>query len=102
MDKCASLSSFSNVSSCAIGILNALIPIIMAVTVVWIIWSSFNLTKSEGEDRKKWSQAILYGIIGLFVMLSIWGLVNILVGTAGLNTNIPTNEIPNLNQLPTR
>src|SRR3989338_1782360 len=30
---------------------------------------------------------IIYGIIGIFVMVSIWGLVNILVGTFGFGAN---------------
>ena len=32
---------------------------------------------------------ILYGIIGFAVMVSVWGLVNILLGTFNLNSNIP-------------
>jgi hypothetical protein len=82
---CSNLvSGLSSVASCTLGILNAIIPIIVALTVVWIIWGAFGLTKSEGEDRKKWRDVILYGIVGLFVMVSIYGLVHILTGTFGL------------------
>jgi len=82
MTSCTSLTTFSNLTSCVLGIINSVIPVILALTVVWIIWSAFNLTKSDGEEaRKEWRDAILYGIVGLFVMVSIYGLVNILTGT---------------------
>ncbi len=90
MSTCASLSTYSNLVSCVIGIINSVIPVIVAITVLYIVWGAFNLTKSEGEDRKKWSQVILYGIIGLFIMVSIYGLVNILVGTFGFTVNSVT------------
>jgi hypothetical protein len=38
------------------------------------------------EERKKGKDLIIYGIIGLFVMVSVWGLVNILAGTFELGT----------------
>ena len=83
------------------GILNAVVPIIIALAVVYVLWGvvqSFFLSKEE--DRKAGHFKILYGIIALFVMVSIWGLVNILVQTAGLSntTNIP-GTVPNLNNI---
>ena len=76
--------------------INSIIPVILAVTVLWIIWSAFNLTKSDGEEaRKEWRNAILYGVVGLFVMVSIYGFVNILIGTFsfGGNNQITTPDI---------
>ena len=84
LSACESLttSGLKGVGQCALGIINAIIPIIIAGTVVWVIWGSFNLVKSEEkEDRKKYGNVILYGVIALFVMVSVYGLVNILAGT---------------------
>ena len=80
---CSSLSTggFASVAQCAIGILNTIIPVIVALTVIYVIWGAFGLTRSDGEDRKKYRDIILYGILGLFIMVSIYGLVNILTGT---------------------
>ncbi len=83
---CSSLSTngFAAVTQCALGILNSIIPIIVALTVLYVIWGAFGLARSDGEeDRKKYRDIILYGIVGLFVMVSIYGLVNILSGTFG-------------------
>ena len=80
---CGTLSTggFASVAQCAIGILNTIIPVIVALTVIYVIWGAFGLTRSDGEDRKKYRDIILYGILGLFIMVSIYGLVNILTGT---------------------
>ncbi len=82
------------------SILNAVIPIIIALAVVYILWGIVqSFIKGSDEERKAGHMKILYGIIGLFVMISIWGLVNILVGTTGLNNQVPTNQIPNVNDI---
>ena len=95
MVACTSLNTYANLVTCTLGIINSIIPIIIAITVVWVIWSAFNLTKSDGEEaRKEWRNAILYGIIGLFVMVSVYGLVNILVGTFGFGGG--TINTPNI------
>ena len=46
------------------------------------------------EEKKQKGQALmLYGIIGFFVMISVWGLVRILTGSVGLNNNVPTYPV---------
>ena len=91
-----SSSLFSSVKS----ILNAVIPIIIALAVVYILWGIVQSFIQGGEEeRKAGHMKILYGIIALFIMVSIWGLVNILVNTTNLQNNVPTT-IPNLNNLP--
>lgn len=44
----------------------------------------------EEKDRKEGRSLILYSVIGFAVMIGIWGLVNVLLGTFNLNQNIPT------------
>ena len=100
MNTCTSLTTYSNLTGCAIGIINSIIPVLLALTVLWIIWSTFNLVKSDGDSRKEWRDAILYGIIGLFIMVSIYGLVNILTVTFqfGGSTGITAPNIGNVIQ----
>ena len=83
---------------CKIGeILNAIVPILIALGVVYFVWgvityviSSDEEAKTTGRNRMNW------GIIGLAVIIGMWGLVNILrntfVGTGGniQNINFPT------------
>ncbi len=74
--------------------------LLIAAAVIFIIWNVvFYLIKGGEEDaRKKASSSILWGVVGLFIILSIWGLVNILMNTFRTqtgNTQIP--QVQNVN-----
>lgn len=76
---------------------NVVIEILIAFAVIWIIYNVVRyIVKADSDDRKPIGMAILWGIVGLFVILSIWGLVNILTNTFRTNTNTPTNQYPQI------
>jgi hypothetical protein len=70
-------------------LLNALVPLLIGIAVVYFIWEVFQYTIAADEDKKKTARTqIIWGIVGIFVMVSVWGLVNILQSTFGTqNTN---------------
>ena len=73
------------------GILNAIIPFIIGLAVFTILWGIFIYITKAGEEEKR-TEAKLYivwGIIAVFCMFSIWGFVNILVNSFGLDTATP-------------
>jgi len=78
----------------------AVIPSIMALTVLVIVWGIFRYIASgdEEEKREEGKKFVVYGIIGLFIMVSIWGLVNLLRGTFQLSAT-PAN-VPALPAIP--
>jgi len=54
-------------------------PFIISLTVLAFLWGLFNLVRSNSEKAyKEAKQMIFFGIIALFVMVSVWGLVKIL------------------------
>ncbi len=87
---------------CTIGrILSSIVPILIALGVVYFIWGVISYILSSDEEAKKAGRnKIIYGIIGLAVIVGMWGLVNILgttfgVGSnSGLNSTITTPIIP--------
>jgi hypothetical protein len=80
-------------------ILNAIIPILISFAVVYLIYAIVKyIIATDEEGRATGKSMIGYGILGLFLILSIWGLVNILVRTFGLNNNVPVNQIPGVIQ----
>jgi NADH:ubiquinone oxidoreductase subunit 6 (subunit J) len=77
-------------------ILNTLLPLIIAGAVVYFIYGVAMYIIAGGEEAKEAAKTkIVWGIIGLFVMISVWGLVNILVNTFGLDN---TNRAQNVQQ----
>ncbi|HUD04127.1 MAG TPA: hypothetical protein VMR73_01405 [Candidatus Paceibacterota bacterium] len=94
-----SITNSTSLFSAVLNIINSIIPIIIALAVIFIIWYIvMSFTTNDETKRGTAHIHLLYSVIGLFVIVSIWGLVNILVGTTGLN-NTPTNQIPNVTQL---
>lgn len=82
---------------CKIGqIINTIIPILIALGVVYFIYGVITYVISKDEEAKsRGRDAMIFGIIGLLVIVSIWGLVSILKKTFGLaNTEPGTVQIP--------
>lgn len=77
-------------------ILNTATPFIIGLAVFVIIWGIFNYIAHAAEEEKRAEarQFIVWGIIGVFFMISIWGFVNILLGTFSLETVIDPADIP--------
>jgi len=59
--------------------------LIMAAAVVWFLIGVFQFIKAAGDaaGKSEGRNKIIYGIVGLAVMASVYGLVNILVNTVG-------------------
>ncbi len=75
---------------------NAFVTILISLSVIWIIINVFRyLIAGSEEDRKKGGMSILYGVVALFVILSIWGLVAILKTSFGTGQNTaPVQQFP--------
>lgn len=86
---CANLKTggFVGVVDCVILFFNYFIYIITALTVVYVVLGAFKLMSEEKREDGK--QMVYHGIIGLFLMSSIWGLVNILDSTFNLSGGQP-------------
>lgn len=78
------------------------IYLLVSLAVLYIVWSTvqyFIKGKSGDESRKEAGMDILWGIVGLAIIVSIWGLVNIIVNTFSTNNRVPTDRFPNANFL---
>ena len=74
---------------------NTFIQLLIAFAVIWIIYNVVRyIMKADSDDRKPIGNAILWGIVGLFIILSIWGLVRILSNTFRTDSTAPTNQYP--------
>jgi hypothetical protein len=71
--------------------INQVIPAIISLTVFFFLFGLFKLVRA-GDDSDARNEAkgyVLWGIIALFIMVSVWGLVNILVSSFNLDNTAP-------------
>lgn len=91
-----------NILSVIQSILNILIPILITLGVVYFIWGVIQYVTAADEEKKtKARSTMISGIIGLFVIISIWGLVYLIQNTFdirsdGINGNVPCIPNPQL------
>lgn len=73
-----------------------IIPVLISIALIIFLAGVVKYIAYGGNDEKRAEGAkfMMYGIIGLAVMVSVWGLVRIVTGTFGWN-----GVIPNLNQI---
>lgn len=83
----------------AFDLINRLAPLIISLTVLIFIWGVFKYVTAAGDSdaRQEARGYMMWGIVSLFVMVSVWGLVNLLVATFRLdNTMPPLPAIPEI------
>jgi ABC-type phosphate transport system permease subunit len=67
-------------------IVNPLILLLMAVAVLVFFWGVFEfISKSDSDEaREKGKRNMLWGIVGLFIMVAVFGIIQIILGTFGI------------------
>lgn len=95
----AAISNISDVGTFVINTINnVLVPVLFAIAFIVFLWGAFDtfiLGASNDEVKERGKNLMLWGLIGFFVMVSIWGLVNILIGTVSFgNSTGPAGGAP--------
>lgn len=71
-----------------IGVLNTIVvPVIFALAFAAFVWGMVNyffLHPGDETKRAEGRQFILWGILGIVFLFSIWGVVNMLLSTLGI------------------
>ncbi len=73
-----------------VGIINNILtPLVFAIAFIVFLWGMFKYFIAGGanpEEQAKGWKLLMYSLIGFAVMISIWGLVNIILHTFNLGT----------------
>lgn len=71
-----------------IGLLNTVaVPIIFAFAFAAFVWGVVNyffLHGGEEAKREEGRKFVLWGLLGMVVLFSVWGFVNIVLSTLGI------------------
>ena len=70
--------------------LKIILPILISLAVIFFVYSLLSYILKEGEEKAAAKTQMIWGIAILFVMISVWGLVDILASTFNLTGTVPT------------
>lgn len=70
-----------------IGYANQALTLMMGVAIIMFVYYVIHYYIKADSDRTEGNKYVMYSLIGFFVILSFWGLVNILQNTFGLQNN---------------
>ena len=87
------------ISNIATFMNETLVPLIFALAFLVFLWGMFKTFILGGSDEGKQAegkQIIMYAIVGFVIMISFWGIVNLLVASFDLGGQIvePPRTIP--------
>lgn len=72
------------------NILNIVIPVLMVLATVIFLYGVITYITAAGDEEKLASSRkyIIWGLVALFVMVVIWGLVTVLINTFGVQREV--------------
>ncbi|HAS80463.1 MAG: hypothetical protein UR25_C0001G0066 [Candidatus Nomurabacteria bacterium GW2011_GWE1_32_28] len=80
------------------SILNTAIPVLIILGVLYFVYGVVMFVIASDEEAKtKGRNSMIYGIIGLVVIVAMWGLVGIVQRTFGIDSSYA----PNVDLVPT-
>lgn len=69
---------------------NIIIPFLFGLALLFFIWNAFRffiLGKNNEPDQENAKKLAIYGVAAFVLLVSIWGIVNVLVGSLNLGSN---------------
>ena len=82
----AQLTNVQNNIITPIGnIINTLIPIAFAAALLFFFYGLATYILSKEHDKEVAKKRMIWGVVALFIMASIWGIVNFLATSVGVD-----------------
>lgn len=70
-----------------IAIINPIIGIVFALAFLLFVWgvAVFLIHADDATSREQGKKHIIYGLIGMFIMVSVFGIMNIITSALGVS-----------------
>lgn len=83
----AAVTDFKSLMQLFVNLLGSVIGLLYMAAFVAFFWgiALFILNTNDDKKREEGKTWMLWSVIALFVMITIWGLVGLLVNTVGIN-----------------
>lgn len=89
----AKLENVENIATSIGSIVKILIPIVFALALLFFFWGLALYIFGSEHDKEKAKKTMVWGVVAIFVMAAVWGLVRF-IGTA---LDIDTGKGPGFN-----
>ncbi len=67
-----------------------IIPLIFVFAFLFFLWNVLRFMRSSAEkDKEEAKERMWWGIIALFIMVGVWGIISILSNTLGITPSVP-------------
>jgi hypothetical protein len=80
--------TFAQFANTIVGLIDwVLVPLIFALAFFAFLWGILNyfiIGATDETKREEGKQFLIYGLLGLVVLFSVWGLVNVVLFTFGI------------------
>jgi hypothetical protein len=82
-------------------IINLLLPVVIALALLFFFWglAKFILAAGDEVDKEKGRNMMIWGIVALFVMVSVWGLIEFVGSALGIDAQGAPDGIENLSPI---
>lgn len=82
-------------------IIDLAIPIVASIALIAFFWglAKYIFSAGDPEKQKEGRGIMIWGVIALFVLVSIWGIVGFISNALGIS-NTETDTIPTFNNGP--
>lgn len=83
-----SLTNVGQLLTAIKGLVNTALPIVIGLALLGFFWGLMKFIFAAGDEEKKaeGKNIMIYGIVALFVMVAVWGLVGFIAGALGIGT----------------
>lgn len=78
------------------------LPIVVGIALLGFFWglAMFVFKASDPEKQKEARNTMIWSVVALFVMVSVWGLVNFIGSTLGVGAGQGNNNTPTIPTVP--
>jgi ABC-type phosphate transport system permease subunit len=79
----AAITTDQLISKILENIINPFITLLVGVAIIYFLWGAFQFVRNaeSSDERKKGGMNMLWGVLGLFIMSTAYGILNLVLAT---------------------
>jgi heme/copper-type cytochrome/quinol oxidase subunit 2 len=85
---------FTDIAGTISGVINILIPAIMGLVFIGFFWFLYKYVMGSAEDKEKSKVGLFWSVIAIVIMISIYGIANLLQDLTGATGGDSRIEVP--------